>query len=105
MKTILSFIVLAMAVLVMGCGEPTTTEPGADGVTANSPAAGDKCGCCTDCDKCDDGEKCECTAKKGEECSCKCASKDGDEEMASKDDDDEDGDDHEGHDHEGHDHE
>jgi len=67
MRTILGLMILAMAVMVMGCGEPTTTTDA--GVNA---AATTGCDCCADCDKCEDGKKCECTSKDGSDCNCKC---------------------------------
>ena len=67
MRTILGLMILAMAVMVMGCGEPTTTTDA--GVNA---AATTGCDCCADCDKCEDGKKCECTSKDGSDCDCKC---------------------------------
>ena len=81
MKTILSFIVLAMAVLVMGCGEPTTPEASNDVKTTSAADSDSSCSCCTKCEDCNDGEKCECTAAKSESasCDCKCDKKDGGE--------------------------
>ena len=67
MRTILGLMILAMAVMVMGCGEPTTTTDA--GVNA---AATTGCDCCTECEKCDDGKKCECTSKDESDCDCKC---------------------------------
>jgi len=67
MRTILGLMILAMAVMVMGCGEPTTTTDA--GVNAASTTG---CDCCADCDKCEDGKKCECTSKDGSDCNCKC---------------------------------
>ena len=67
MRTILGLMILAMAVMVMGCGEPITTTDA--GVNA---AATTGCDCCADCDKCEDGKKCECTSKDGSDCNCKC---------------------------------
>ena len=66
MRTILGLMILAMAVMVMGCGEPTTTDAGVNA------AATTGCDCCADCDKCEDGKKCECTSKDGSDCNCKC---------------------------------
>ena len=61
MRTVLALMTLAMAVMVMGCGEATTTE---STDAASSGAATASCDCCKDCDKCDkcdNGEKCDCT--------------------------------------------
>jgi len=68
MRTILGLMILTMAVMVMGCSEPTTTTD-ANGSGAAATAG---CDCCSDCDKCEDGKKCECTSKDGSDCDCKC---------------------------------
>ena len=69
MRTILALMTLAMAVMVMGCGEPATPTTDA-GTDAAAVATG--CDCCKSCDKCEDGKKCECTSKDGSDCDCKC---------------------------------
>lgn len=68
MRTILGLMVLAMAVMVMGCSEPTSTTD----ANASDAAVTAGCDCCEECDSCEDGEKCECTSKDGSDCDCKC---------------------------------
>ena len=68
MRTILGLMVLAMAMMVMGCSEPTSTTD----ANASDAAVTAGCDCCTECDKCEDGKKCECTSKDGSDCDCKC---------------------------------
>ena len=67
MRTILGLMVLAMAVMVMGCSEPTSTTD----ANASDAAVTAGCDCCAECDSCEDGEKCESTSKDGSDCKCK----------------------------------
>lgn len=74
MKSILGILFLAMAVMVIGCGEPAADESQAN-VTPVSTTGLDsdlcaKCGCCAGCDDCCKGEKCDCGMQKGTALCC-----------------------------------
>ena len=74
MKTVLGFMFLAMAVMVIGCGEPTATSDAGDATSKTSTGLEAdlcaKCGCCAECKDCCKGEKCDCGMQKGTPLCC-----------------------------------
>ena len=75
MKSILSLLVLATAVLFMGCSEPATPDVKKPDSVSKSADGEGSCSCCSECTECEDGKTCECTAEKGAKCDCKCEGK------------------------------
>jgi len=70
MKTVLGLMVLAMAVMVMGCGEGAPTENTSVTTTGLESDLCAKCGCCAECEDCCKGEKCDCGMQKGTPLCC-----------------------------------
>ncbi|MEL7498127.1 MAG: hypothetical protein AAFN77_10985 [Planctomycetota bacterium] len=86
MKTYLGFMMLALAVVLMGCnnaeeggdanneGGTSTSQNDTDNGTTKVSLENDlcaKCGCCAGCDDCCEGKKCEgCGMQEGSELCC-----------------------------------